>query len=1065
MRIAQVAPLFEPVPPTGYGGTERIVSFLTEELVRRGHEVTLFASAESQTSARLVPVRDCALRTDPSGLVSPIAAHLSMLEEVRHRADEFDVIHVHLSHFIHFPILQDIVDKVVTTPHGRLDYADLPAAYARFPAFPMISISNSQRRPLPDANWVGTVYHGLPLDLYRPASESAERPYLAFLGRMSRDKRADRAIEIARGAGMKLKLAAKIDTDDKRFYHEHVEPLIDGHDIEYVGEIGESQKAEFLSGAAALLFPIDWPEPFGMVAIEAMAFGVPVIAWNNGAMPEVIDEGKTGFVVESIEQAVKAVKRAKELNPAEIRKIFEQRFSVERMVSDYEEIYRRMTAVHPGQANPAALDERAIDPAATLAASGSATVRQYTLKHEDCFIISDGRGDIGGVGDGLFICDTRILSRFRLTVGDRTVPLLSASLSNDNVFFTAHLSNSGGLRDGGVPHGVIHVERRRFLWHNRLYERISLTNYWHAPVTVPVRFEFAADFRDMFEVRGAPRPRRGTSDAPAVDADGVSQLYRGLDGVARRSAISFCPPPAQLEDDSADFSVQLPPHENETIFVEVGETIQTPGDERFRLAGTHARIAMRARRRMGATPWSSGRVFNDWLVHARSDIALLTTELATGPYPYAGIPWYSTAFGRDGIITALQTLWLEPALARGVLNFLADHQATEFQPFSDAEPGKIMHETRSGEMNALRELPFGRYYGGVDTTPLFVCLAVAYADQTGDMAVIDRLWPALLAAADWMESFTQRNPHGFITYQRMEGSGLLNQGWKDSQDSVFHHDGTIPPGPIALVEVQGYAFFAYRGLADLAGRRGNRGQAAHWQKLSDKLCHGVESEFWMEEAGFYAMALDGEGRQCAIRTSNAAHLLFVGLPSPERAERLAERLMSGQLFSGWGVRTLATDEIAFNPMSYHNGSVWPHDTAICAAGLARYGHKDAVTKLTSGIFEAALQFQLRLPELFCGFTRSGGETPVPYPVACMPQAWSAGAAFMLVQACLGLSVDGWNRRVVVDRPTLPIGIDSLTVRRLRVGDVEVDVLFQRAGDHVVCHLERDEEHIALVVQQ
>ena len=1064
MRIARVAPLFEPVPPKGYGGTERIVFFLTEELVRRGHDVTLFASAESETSARLVPMRDCALRADPSGLVSPIAAHLSMLEEVRRRADEFDLIHIHLSHFIHFPFFADIAAKTVTTPHGRLDYADLPAASARWPDFPMISISNSQRRPLPDANWIGTVYHGLPLDLYTPPPPGTERPYLAFLGRMSRDKRADRAIEIARRAGLPLKLAAKIDTDDKRFYHEHVEPLIDGRDIDYVGEIGEAEKAKFLSKAAALLFPIDWPEPFGMVAIEAMAFGVPVVAWNNGAMPEVIDDGKTGFVVDSVEQAVEAVQKARDLDPAEIRETFEKRFSVERMVDDYEAIYRRMTATAPA----AVLGERAIDPAVAMAASGAEVMRhphlQFTLKHEDCFVISDGQGDINGIGDGLFICDTRILSRFRLLIGERQVPLLSASLSHDNVFFTANLAN-GGSPDGRVPHGVIHVERRRFLWRNRLYERITLTNYWHESVTIPLRLEFAADFRDMFEVRGAPRPRRGTSDAPAVDAGGVVRLYTGLDGVSRRSAISFCPPPEHLGDDSADFPVALEPHRSQAIYVEIGESIETPGQERFRRAGTHARIAMRARRRMGATPWSSGRVFNDWLVHSRSDIALLTTELETGPYPYAGIPWYSTAFGRDGIITALQTLWLEPVLARGVLNFLADHQATEFQPFSDAEPGKIMHERRSGEMNALRELPFGRYYGGVDTTPLFVCLAVAYAEQTGDMAQIDTLWPSLCAAAQWMENFTQRNPHGFITYQRMEGSGLLNQGWKDSQDSVFHRDGTLPPGPIALVEVQGYAFYAYRGLADLAGRRGDRGMAAHWQKLSDKLRDGVEAEFWMEEMGFYAMALDGAGRQCGIRTSNAGHLLFVGLPSQERAARVAERLMSGPMYSGWGVRTLANDEVGFNPMSYHNGSVWPHDTAICAAGLARYGHKEAVTKLTSGIFEAALQFRLRLPELFCGFARSPGDTPVPYPVACMPQAWSAGAPFMLVQACLGLSVDGWKGRVIVDRPTLPIGIDSLTVRRLRVGESEVDVLFQRVGDQVVCHLERDDDHIALVVQQ
>jgi len=1075
MRIAQVSPLYEAVPPRHYGGTERIISFLTEGLVRRDHQVTLFATAESKTSATLVPVRDHALRGAVSPPASAIAAHLSMLDEVCRRADEFDVIHVHLSHFLHFPLFRQIAGKVVTTPHGRLDYVDLPAAYARWPDFPLVSISLSQRRPLPAANWIGNVYHGLPPGLY--SQRGGERPYLAFLGRMSRDKRPDRAIEIARRSGMRLKMAAKIGADDQDFYRERVEPMIDGVEIEYLGEIGEGEKEEFLSGAAALLFPIDWPEPFGMAVIEAMACGVPVIAWNEGAMPEIIDQGITGFLVDSVDQAVEAVSLARECDAALIRATFERRFSAERMVNDYEEIYRRRMADAPGNASPMSARSPvprpgwSIDPAVTLATSGSALARQphqqYTLKHEDCFVISDGQGDISGVGDGLFISDTRILSQFHLTIGDQQARLLAASLSQDNVFFTANLSNSGTLRDGGVPNGVVHVERRRFLWRNRLYERVTLTNYWHLPVTVPLKFEFAADFRDMFEVRGAPRPRRGTSGAPAIGSDGVVNLYQGLDGVTRRSTVAFCPPPAHLTGESARFIAELPPHDSRTVYVEIGDgAAETPGPERFRLAAAKARMAMRAKRQTGATLWSSGRIFNDWLVRSRSDIALLTTQLASGPYPYAGIPWYSTAFGRDGIISALQTLWLEPALAHGVLGFLAEHQAADFLPFSDAEPGKIMHETRRGEMNALRELPFGRYYGGVDTTPLFICLAAAYAERTGDMALIDHLWPSLRAAAGWMENFSRHNPHGFITYQRMEGSGLLNQGWKDSHDAVFHRDGRIPRGPIALVEVQGYAYRAFQGLADLAARRDEPDLAEHWRARSEGLREAVESEFWMEEAGHYALALDGDGKQCAVRASNAGHLLFVGLPSAERGARLGERLMSAPLFSGWGVRTLAADEIAFNPMSYHNGSVWPHDTAICAAGLARYNQKAAAIKLAGGMFEAATQFQMRLPELFCGFTRSSVETLVPYPVACLPQAWSAGAAFMLVQACLGLSVEGWNRRIVVNRPTLPIGIDSLAVRRLQVGRSQVDLLFQRLGNHVVCHLgEGNEGEIRLLVQE
>ena len=339
LRIAQVAPLFEPVPPLLYGGTERIVSFLTEGLVRRGHDVTLFASGESRTSAKLVVAREKALRLY-DGLKSETAAHLSMLHEVRKRADEFDVIHVHLSHFVHFPFLEDFADKTLTTPHGRLDYVDLASAYARWRDFPMVSISDRQRRPLPDARWLGTVYHGLPTRLY-PRKQAGDGGYLAFLGRVSREKRPDRAIEIAKRVSMPLKIAAKVDAADKAYFREVVEPMMND-DIEFVGEVDHEAKLELLSNAAALLFPIDWPEPFGLVAIEAMALGVPVIAWREGAMPEVIDDGVTGFVVNSIDEAVAAVARCRGLDRERIRPVFERRFSDERMVADYERVYDSM---------------------------------------------------------------------------------------------------------------------------------------------------------------------------------------------------------------------------------------------------------------------------------------------------------------------------------------------------------------------------------------------------------------------------------------------------------------------------------------------------------------------------------------------------------------------------------------------------------------------------------------------------------------------------------------------------------------------------------------------------
>lgn len=349
MRIAHVAPLYESVPPRLYGGTERIVSYLTEALVELGHDVTLFASGDTRTSARLVPCRERALRLDPRPLKSEIAAHLSMLDEVRRRAENFDVIHFHLSHFLHFPFFDHMAGRTVTTPHGRLDYVDLAPAYARFPDFPMISISRSQKTGLVDANWLATIHHGLPIDIYEPTFQStAEEPYLAFLGRLSRDKRPDRAIEIATRTGLKLKLAAKIGDDDRPYFRQVVEPLIDGEHVEYVGEIEEDQKTEFLGNAAGLLFPIDWPEPFGLAVIEAMACGTPSIVWNCGAMPEIVNHGVTGFIVDTIEDAVAAIPELLSLDRREVRTVFESRFSATRMARDYVAAYAGLIGTHAG---------------------------------------------------------------------------------------------------------------------------------------------------------------------------------------------------------------------------------------------------------------------------------------------------------------------------------------------------------------------------------------------------------------------------------------------------------------------------------------------------------------------------------------------------------------------------------------------------------------------------------------------------------------------------------------------------------------------------------------------
>jgi glycogen debranching enzyme len=440
--------------------------------------------------------------------------------------------------------------------------------------------------------------------------------------------------------------------------------------------------------------------------------------------------------------------------------------------------------------------------------------RLLALKDRDTFLVADALGDVMGGADGLFHDDTRILSRWRLLLGATPPTLLSGAVSQDNVIFTAHALNKALPAPGGaMPPGVLHIERKRFLWEERLYERVGIVNYSNAPILTPLTFEFDADFRDMFEVRGARRPAIGSREAPTAHDRSVRFSYRGRDGVERASVIAFSEAPTKLSPQRAEFLYSLEPEGRLELFAEIGvHEPLPPGRERFRAAAARARFAMRARRRNGARVTTSGRLFNSWIAKSRSDIALLTTPMETGPYPYAGIPWFSTAFGRDGIITAWQVLWFDPSLALGVLTYLATHQAEEISAFRDSQPGKIMHETRRGEMAALGEVPFGRYYGGVDTTPLFVALAGAYAERTGDRATIDRLWPALERAAAWVARRSDANPYGLIDYARAAESGLSNQGWKDSGDSVFHADGRTPKGPIALVEVQGYAYACYRAM-------------------------------------------------------------------------------------------------------------------------------------------------------------------------------------------------------------------------------------------------------------
>jgi glycogen debranching enzyme len=686
------------------------------------------------------------------------------------------------------------------------------------------------------------------------------------------------------------------------------------------------------------------------------------------------------------------------------------------------------------------------------------------LKHGDTFGVFDLRGDIvpAQAGEqGLYHAGTRFLSRLELLLGTRQPLLLSSTISEDNTILAVDLTNPDVIRDGHiiVPRGALHVFRARLLMDGCCLERIRISNHGLQPIQLPIALRFDSDYADVFEVRGTGRARRGRRQDDVYTRDGAVLAYEGLDHLERRTRLHWNRDAERSEAGAATFPVSLDPHEYAEIEVsvtcEIGTT--TPIAIGYEGALTELKRSVAAREHRQCTVLSSDESFNAWMRRSAADLGMMTTETPSGPYPYAGIPWFSTPFGRDGIVTALEMLWAAPDVARGVLAFLADTQATRVSDAQDAQPGKILHEMRSGEMAALGEIPFGIYYGSADATPLFVMLAHAYFERTADRAFIDRLWPHVLAALDWMDTFGDPDGDGFIEYARRSASGLVHQGWKDSYDSVFHDDAALAEAPIALCEIQGYAFAAWEGAAKLAMARGDDRKAGEWRARAARLQSQFEAAFWCPDLGTYALALDGQKRPCRVRTSNPGHCLFSGIASPEHAALVAETLMSDAMFAGWGVRTVAAGEARYNPMSYHNGSIWPHDNALVAAGLARYGFTAMAARVMTSMFHLSQRVDShRLPELLCGFHRRGGEHPTMYPVACAPQAWAAGAVYLLLGACLGLQIDAAARRVSLRQAVLPEGIEWIRLTNLMVAGARVDLsLLRHAGDVGITVLTRE----------
>jgi glycogen debranching enzyme len=676
------------------------------------------------------------------------------------------------------------------------------------------------------------------------------------------------------------------------------------------------------------------------------------------------------------------------------------------------------------------------------------------LKYGDSFIVLDSRGDItaaSGGSAGLFHCDTRYLSRLEVLVNDTHPLLLGSNLRDDNSAFVVDLTNPDLHADQHLllEKDTVHILRTIFLWRGTAYLRLAVRNYGDRAVDLRLLILFENDFADLFEVRGIHRDHRGTATATLRGDEQALLIYQGLDGKTRRTALTFDPKPEQLTTSSAVYELHLAPGETQPLFLAISCDPVESRPLPFLRGLIAARREMREQTLERTSVETSNDRFNEILCRSAADLAMLMTDTPQGRYPYAGIPWFSTTFGRDGLITALQMLWWSPEVARGVLRRLAAYQAKTNDPQADAEPGKILHEMRGGEMAALREVPFGLYYGSVDSTPLFVLLAGLYAERTGDTGTIAALWPAIEAALGWIDGPGDRDGDGFVEYYRQTEQGLANQGWKDSHDAVFHVDGRLAEGPIALAEVQGYVYAAKRLAARCATRLGHEAAAKTLNAEADRLAARFEEAFWCPEIETYALALDGDKKPCRVRTSNAGQVLFTGIAAADRAALVAKGLLQTNFFSGWGIRTVARGEARYNPMSYHNGSIWPHDNALIALGLARYDHKQAIETLFNGLFNAATYMEYRrLPELFCGFQRQRGQGPTLYPVACSPQAWASATPFTLLEASLGLQFDPFNGEIRLCNPRLPAFLDEVLLRDLRLGTSSVDLRVRRHGNTV-----------------
>ncbi len=699
------------------------------------------------------------------------------------------------------------------------------------------------------------------------------------------------------------------------------------------------------------------------------------------------------------------------------------------------------------------------------------------MKHNNVFFVAAPDGTVpltANHGMGLYYHDCRYLNGYDFTLAGHTPAALSASAAQGSVGVFTLTNPLIQLADGSrLDQEELGITWRRWLDSDRpaLLEVLAFQNFTLRTVRFSIALTFRCAFEDVFDVRGLIQQQFGTVHDPQWQHDVLRFFYEGKDRISRALLIRADPKPAERRGTTAVFHIMLAPRGRDEIRLALDieeSTHPRTGEQppsRSLFAQRESALEAETKRAMHDVTrvWGNGSALDQLMDRSFRGLRVLRADLGGDTYFAAGVPWYVTLFGRDSLVTALQMLAYHPGIAEQTLRLLARYQATRVDESRDEQPGKILHELRVGELARLGLIPHTPSYGTVDATPLFLLVIAQHAAWTGSLTLFHDLRPHIDRALEWLDTYGDPHGTGYLTYDSRTGTGMINKGWKDSDNAVVNADGSLGQEPIALVEVQGYVYAAWRGMSELFARAGQHDRATRLAHRAQQLRERFNHDFWMEDKDCYALALQGQGRQAAVVSSNPGHALWTGIADDDKAQRTVRRLMAPEMFSGWGVRTLSSQERAYNPIGYHLGTVWPHDNAILAAGFRRYGRDEEAVRIFQGLSDAAFHFHAhQLPELFCGFSRDEYEVPIHYPVACHPQAWAAGALPFLVTTLLGLTPEAFDKRLQIVRPLLPPGLDRLDLVQLRVGGAVVDLSFrrERGSIHVDVKNLQGELHVA-----